>query len=114
MKTVWDGVAFSRQIDKGKGVGKKTRKPVNFIVNVLITEVDEINGKFKGIGVTGTITAQDFMYQELEYEIPEAGIQTQEGGLITIEELRGKKNVHVQGKNMLDGTFTIEKIVTRE
>lgn len=115
MVIIWDGVTSSSQASNAdKGKGRKTRKPVNFVVNILITEVDEVNGKFKGVGLTGSITAQDFMYQEIEYDIPEAGIETTMGDLITIKGLKEGKNVYVHGKNNRDGTLTIKRIVVPE
>lgn len=106
--------------------GKRKKKPINFVVNVEVMEIDLENKKLKGIGLAGSPTARQFLYQEVEIDLSNNGkeefsayttdlIIEDLGGIgVSMDYLKEAKIVHIHGKNNKNGTFEVNKIVIVE
>lgn len=92
----------------------KPPKPVSFVANVLVTGFNKDSGKLRGVGQTGSRTAVDFLYDELDFNISGVPIYDIAGNELSVENLEGVKRVHIHGLNNRDGTFVIKKVVAIE
>lgn len=91
-----------------------TRKPVSFVANVLVTNLDKDNGKLSGVGQVGSHTAGDILYNERDFNIGDAVITDENGVVKTFDDLNGIKRVYLHGFNNKDGTFVIKKVVIQK